>query len=183
MLSQKSIYISIIAVLSGVVLALCMIVFYSKNNGNEESVYSIKNNLQDSLLQNAEIGHRVIADFTFKVCMQEELIRSDFLMVIPPSPCDACVMVQEQLMRNHASGHEGLEYTVLSPEKLIRDTIVFFSEYDNVHVIEYSSEILEPSAIDGVQGVILCTLRGGQIDDVFITNAIFPQISSIFLGE
>jgi hypothetical protein len=76
MLSQKSIYISIIAALSGVVLALCIIIFYSKNNGNEESVYSIKNSLQDSLLQNAGIGHRVIADFTFKVCMHNSFVQS-----------------------------------------------------------------------------------------------------------
>lgn len=179
MLSQKYIYISIIAILAGILVSLFVVI--RRGMTQKESAYSVKQNLQVSLHQHAIISPNYLNELLSSAGYSTEHLSScTYLMIIPPSPCEGCVITQQQIFAEQMSEKKECSFCILAPSKHAKDTRIYFSSFGNVSVYEYPEDLFQSSYIAGVQGVVLCFIRNGSIEHVYISNAFFPHISNEF---
>lgn len=106
---------------------------------------------------------------------------SDFVLIIPPYPCMACLKKQFD-MAIDMGVFDSLKTTVITPNYLFNDIRAWSQGLFSNNIVTYDS-FSEGYDCEGYDGVIFCTKNSGGIKDVFLSNKITDYPLSIFLGE
>lgn len=96
---------------------------------------------------------------------------------VTPSPCDGCLNKQIDLWNSYEKKQDSL--VVIAPNSRLRDIRV---SLPSAMVIGYEPMCIDrgDSIVGSFDGVIWLNLQAGVVEDVFVANSFFPELSISF---
>lgn len=175
----KSISISIIVILLLVNILLGLLVIKMSNASNMNYDYELK----AYVMQQASLHSSTLKnEFNIIGVDNAVLAGVNYGFFIPPDPCGACITTQLDIIVAKAASDPKCSIVVVTPSARKQDTLASCSDCDNIKVVEYNEQSINNPRISYNQGGILFSIAGESIVDVFVTNALNPQLSELYLS-
>ena len=170
-------FISIIILLLCVDIALCITLL--NNKGNIDDVGMREQYMHIQYLNASIKSKDIIAVLSNIGLSTTDMPDDEIIMIIPPHACGACILAQEDCLLN-ALNQNQFHCSIIYPKSHERETVVRF--YDNKGVHLYPYEITQDNSLfDALTNALFFTIKSQNIEDIYVSSATFPEITSVFL--
>lgn len=107
----------------------------------------------------------------------------DLCVFVPPFPCGDCITEQFFLIQDYLTSNQNRKIFILVSQERLRDTKAAFSGYNNVTIMPYQTDHLDDSELTYIDGLIFFYYDDGKVLDIFISNKIFPELTTKYLSK
>lgn len=104
----------------------------------------------------------------------------DMFVLVAPHTCRACVETHNALLYDMCSQFRQKKICLLAPQSELRNYLAYFSDLDNINVVDYEVNLSDYVDIIG-DGYMYYTLEGRNVKDFHLSGKVFSTSSKIFL--
>ena len=107
----------------------------------------------------------------------------DYGVFVPPYPCQSCM--EEQFLIIKENEATGLTFVIWAPNSRIKEIRAFLCKNNNCQIVSYEEQWLsgKNSIINSLSGLVFFTAQYGMIQDIYLSDSTFPDLTMSFLLE
>lgn len=87
------------------------------------------------------------------------------------------------MIQDYLKSNQNRKIFILVSQERLRDTKAAFSGYNNVTIMPYQTDHLDDSELTYIDGLIFFYYDDGKVLDIFISNKIFPELTTKYLSK
>lgn len=167
--------ISLLLIIDVFFSALLLSLISPKEEAETNIYYEYKIKTQEYALFRSSELLKLIQDSATKV---EDF---DYGVFVPPYPCWSCM--EEQFLFLREIGQRGSTFYIWAPNNRTKQIRALICQYNNCKILSYEEKQMTDnnSIINSLVGLVYFTFRNGMIQDVYLSDSTFPDLTIDFL--